>query len=486
MAFVLRKPVDLSSKTTAFPYQMEAIHAVKDLPYAAIFHEQGLGKTKMAIDMALYWLEKDIIDTVFIITKKSLVKNWSDEIKAHSHLSPRVLSDNRRANSHALDAPVLIYVLNYEVCLSNFDLMEMFQKTCRIGAILDESQKIKNPQSKLTLCFLSLAEGFTRKIIMTGTPVANRPYDIWSQIHFLDGGESLGCDFATFKAKADIPEGQGDHKYSATLQEINKAIKAFSLRETKKTSGIELPEKTIFSHTVQMSPRQTQIYENYRDELYHEISDEGGGFTDHADEILKRLLRLVQCAANPLLTDPSYKEQPAKLIRLRQLLEEEVSDSKAIIWTGFINNVQWLAEQLADKAPALVHGAMRIDQRNKMLDRFKQRDDCRVLIATPGAAKEGLTLTVANHCVFYDRSFSLDDYLQAQDRIHRISQKNHCYIHNLIAKNSIDEWIDTLLYVKYIAAQVTQGDIEKDQIAELFELNLKDMLADILYPNKKL
>ena len=70
-------------------------------------------------------------------------------------------------------------------------------------------------------------------------------------------------------------------------------------------------------------------------------------------------------------------------------------------------------------------------------------------MATPGAAKEGLTLTCANHAIFYDRSFSLDDYLQAQDRIHRISQTRECYIHNMIATDTVDEWVDILLTAKY-------------------------------------
>ena len=83
-------------------------------------------------------------------------------------------------------------------------------------------------------------------------------------------------------------------------------------------------------------------------------------------------------------------------------------------------------------------------------------------MATPGAAKEGLTLTVANHVIFYDRSFSLDDYLQAQDRIHRISQEKPCFVHNLIMEDSVDEWIDVLLHAKEIAAQLAQGDISLD------------------------
>ena len=62
----------------------------KDLDYAAIFHEQGLGKTKIALDIALYWLSKKDIDTVLIVTKKGLVKNWQEETKVHSYLHPKM------------------------------------------------------------------------------------------------------------------------------------------------------------------------------------------------------------------------------------------------------------------------------------------------------------------------------------------------------------------------------------------------------------
>ena len=75
---------------------------------------------------------------------------------------------------------------------------------------------------------------------------------------------------------------------------------------------------------------------------------------------------------------------------------------------------------------------MSVEDRSRSVDRFKN-GDAKILFATPQSAKEGLTLTVANNCIFYDRGFNLDDYLQAQDRIHRISQKKQCNIFNLIA-----------------------------------------------------
>lgn len=483
MAFNLRKPPQLTPKMEAYPYQLDTLKAICDLPHAAIFHEQGLGKTKIAIDLALYWLECDIVDTIFIITKKALVQNWLNEFETHSHVKPRVLSDNKQANNFAFNAPVLIYILNYEVISSNYEIIKLFLKTCRVGAILDESQKIKNPDTKLTSNFLDIADNFPRKIIMTGTPVANRPFDIWSQIKFLDDGKALGNSFVKFKEATDLPDNGANKEgqYAAGLASIMQKIKGFSIRETKDSSGLELPQKSIKTHHVEMEPAQQKIYNNYQNELAHEFEQDGQLIHDEAESVLKRLLRLVQCASNPLLVDATYKFTPCKFTKLEGLLASlNLQENKVIIWSSFIENVNWLSKQLNIYKPVRIHGSRSIDERNRAIEKFKTDSSCRILIATPGAAKEGLTLTVANHAIFYDRSFSLDDYLQAQDRIHRISQTQECFVHNLIAVDTIDEWVDRLLYAKHQAAQLAQGDIDETCFNREMDFNLSEALQEIL------
>ena len=485
MAFKLRKPPRLSTKHDGYPYQLDAVRAVKGLPYAAIFHEQGLGKTKIAIDLMLLWLGEDIVDTIFVITKKSLVQNWIDELALHSYVTPRVLSSNRRENSIALNSPVLIYITNYEVISTNLDLVRQFLGTCRAGAILDESQKIKNPKARLSACFHSVIDGFVRRIIMTGTPVANRPYDIWSQIRFLDHGKALGDSFTEFKTALDLPHKSTSIKeYSSRLANVMHRLKHFSVRETKCTAGIELPEKTILTHCVGLAPLQAEIYAAYRDKMAYHLQRVTGHVIDDAGDILKRLLRLVQCASNPALLDKSYNEVPAKYLKLVELFDEiQIKSKKAIIWTAFINNVEWMSVKLDYLMPQKVHGNMSIADRNESIRKFKTDSNSRILLATPGAAKEGLTLTVANHAIFYDRGFSLDDYVQAQDRIHRISQTDDCFVHNLIAIETIDEWVDTLLNAKYQAAQLTQGDVSCQEFSATFAHDLSGMLAQFLSPD---
>lgn len=115
----------------------------------------------------------------------------------------------------------------------------MFLKSRNVGIIIDESAKLKNPNTKLAQTFFELSDLFKRKIIMTGTPIANRPYDIWAQIYFLDKGQSLGTNFEEFKRKTNLTntlnhDSSARSKFEQSVAEINQLIAPFCVRETKK------------------------------------------------------------------------------------------------------------------------------------------------------------------------------------------------------------------------------------------------------------
>jgi len=208
---------------------------------------------------------------------------------------------------------------------------------------------------------------------------------------------------------------------------------------------------------------------------------DGAPVLDDADEVLKRLLRLVQVASNPRLVDEAYHAVPAKYPVLESILGEiAAAGEKAIVWSSFTENVDWIAKELQPFGAVRVHGKMSIEDRNRSIQNFKKKPEHKILVATPADAKEGLTLTVANHAVFYDRSFSLDDYLQAQDRIHRISQTKTSYITNLIAKDTVDEWVDVLLSAKQLAAALGQGDISKQEYVSSASYDFGAMVKEIL------
>lgn len=482
----LRREPCLDSKKDAFTYQRTAVDAIKDLKYAAIFHEQGLGKTKIAVDLMLYWLNKKELDTVLIVTKKSLVPNWVTELKAHTHMIPRILNQNSLNNFYIFNSPTRLILTHFETIISELERIKTVLELRNVGIIIDESAKIKNPESNLTKAFFELAPFFKKRVIMTGTPVANRPYDIWSQIFFLDMGASLGTDFTIFKRDTDLHNKLSvsevkRNEFEDAISSIHNKISSFTVRETKNSGVISLPDKDYHKVLSSWEPVQFELYQNIREETKSIVVKNGIPEEDDAGDVLKRLLRLVQIASNPALIDESYTSEPGKYEALLNLVEI-ITDKKekCIVWTSFVENVEWLSKRLRNFGTVKIHGKIPISDRQRYLQSFKDDADVRVLIATPASAKEGLTLTNANHAIFYDRGFSLDDYLQAQDRIHRISQTKTCHIYNLIMENSIDEWIDALLESKHLAAQLTQGDITREYYEANISYDFGTIIKEIL------
>ena len=482
----VRKKANLEARQSAFPHQLEAFEAAKDLPFAAIFHEQGLGKTKIGLDLALFWLAQGVADSVLVVTKKSLITNWQAEVTSHSHLRPRVLDQDRKANFYAFNSPAVLYLAHYEAVLSERRRFALFLKTRKVGVLLDEAHKIKNPAARVSVALHELSEHFVRRVIMTGTPIANRPFDLWSQIRFLDGGKALGRNFTAFKRDLDLSNNlgrDGDRavSFAQGVEALFEKIRTFSIRETKKSAGLKLPDKTVRNLECDLEPRQAELYDQFRKELAAIVVQGGKPVLDDAEALLKRLMRLVQVASNPAMVDQSYRREPGKLFPLESLVQRAMDcGEKIIVWTSFTENADLLGCHLGQYGARIVHGALGIAVREEALTAFREDPACRVLVATPGAAKEGLTLTVANHAVFYDRSFSLDDYLQAQDRIHRISQDRACFVTNLVATDTIDAWVDALLSAKNLAAQLGQGDIGRNEYDERADYAFGAMLGDVL------
>ena len=476
---------NLTAKHEAFPYQHEAFLEIKDMPYAAIFHEQGLGKTKIAMDLLLYWLEHKEIDTVLIVTKKTLVNNWVNEFEVHTNLHARVLDNRKGDNFYVLNSPSRIIVTNFETISGEKRRMKLYLKTRKVAIIIDESTKIKNPEAKLTQDFFELAPLFKIKVIMSGTPVANRPYDIWAQIYFLDQGASLGTDFKEFKQTCDLSNELERDKckrdvFESHVAAIFRKIKHFTVRETKNSGIINLPSKIYHDILIPFEKHQAAMYEKLRTEMQLVLRKGDKSFLDESEETIKRLLRLVQISSNPKLIDDSYTEMSAKELYLDELIKKIIDRGEmAIVWSIYTGNVDSFCRKYKEYNAVKITGKMNIDDRNRSVAAFKS-GEAKLLFATPQSAKEGLTLTVANNAIFYDRGFNLDDYLQAQDRIHRISQQKDCNIYNLMVEDSIDIWVDVLLKAKQQAAFLAQGDISAEKYKEVADYSFAHIVHGIL------
>ena len=487
-SIILRREPNYNPKKEPFSFQQKAFDFCKNKSYSAIFHEQGLGKTKIGIDLLLYWLKSADADTVLIVTKKSLMMNWKGELQFHTHLHPRFLTSNRNDNFFVFNSPCKVIVTNFESIAIEKERLRLFCKTRKVAIIIDESAKIKNPESEITKAFIDLAPSFARKIIMTGTPAANRPYDIWSQIFFLDNGKSLGNDFAAFKRETDLPKNRTmNNDYSIVLENIFGKIEEFAIRETKQTAYLDLPGKEYHDIWTLFTQDQWLLYKKIKDEMEVEFERDGNKIVDDSRQTLKRLLRLLQVTSNPRLINDRFQFKSGKEYELDRLIKQIAArDEKMIIWTSFVKNVEYLYEKYKDKYGAVrFYGALSMLDRERAVMEFKG-GVAKIFIATPQSAKEGLTLTVANNAIFYDRNFSLDDYLQAQDRIHRISQVKPCHIYNIMIRGSIDEWVNSLLIAKSKAAALAQSDIDKEEFNEALNYSYASIIKEILNSEKEI
>lgn len=452
----------------AKPYQIEGSDFLLQNQAAALFDEQGLGKSKQLIDAIMRAVSEGLLDGAVVVCPNHLKSTWEQEINKHSGERAIIFESGDLGRRRALRfLKKKFYIINYEAISPTLSSLCALLRFRRFALVLDESHRIKSVDAKTTKAIHELRLYSKRRYILTGTPVANTPEDLWSQFFFLDGGITLGDNFGEFKKR--YRKGAG----FTNLNELRERISVLSLRRLK-ADKLQLPEKRVIRIPVQLDGRQGEMYDQMRKETYLWVRTMSGEeVLNQAEIIIARLTRLAQLVSNPALVDHSYKEVPAKVRVLDRLVEEyllQSFDQKLIIWTSFVENVRMLSERYRSKGTCILYGGLSNKERDAEITKFKTNDSKHILIANPSAGREGLTLTEANVAIYLDRTFNLVDYLQSQDRIHRISQKRECNIVLLIAEKSIDEYIEFTLSQKYRLARFTQKDddaIHPDDLALL-------------------
>jgi SNF2 family DNA or RNA helicase len=464
----------------AYPHQIEGSQFIASRAAAALFDEQGLGKSKQLIDAVAAQLAAGELDGALIICPNTVKSTWAREIERHSTLPYAVFGAGKQARRQAFGSlKAVFYVINYEAVPREFVSLRALLRFKRMTLVLDESHRIKTPGAQVTRAIHRLRNAAARRVIMTGTPVANKPEDLWSQLYFLDNGAALGTSFAEFRGRYCTASGGYVH-----ADELRARLAGVALRRLKEGT-LELPPKQVIPVSVVLEGRQAELYESMRQDLYLWVRNlTGQEILAEAENILVRLLRLAQLASNPRLLDASYTETPAKVLVLDQLLQEVMARSstqKAIVWTSFVGNIPMLRARYLQYRPVTFHGEMDAEEREAALVAFASDPEVRLFIGNPAAGREGLTLTAANVAVYFDRTFNLVDYLQSQDRIHRISQTQPCELYLLMAERTVDEFIEFTLAQKHRLARYVQQDSSSVSAADL-ALQKPDLLRALLGP----
>ena len=470
-----------NARIVPFAYQSDGTKFLMSRPTAALFDEQGLGKSKQVIDAVAQEVIVGSLDGALIVCPNTLKTNWAKEIERHSGLPCAVFGSGKTARRVAFSKlRAIFYIVNYEAVVRDVVSLRSLLRFKRLALVLDESHRIKTPNAKVTRAVHRLSSHAAKRIVMTGTPIANKPEDLWSQLFFLDNGATLGTSFDEFRRRYCSSSGG-----YIGIDDLRDRLANLALRRLK-IDTLDLPPKYVVPLPVLLEGHQRQLYNRLRQDLYLWVRNlSGEQVLTNAENVLVRLLRLVQLASNPKLVDSSYQETPAKISVLDQLLGklmEQSSTQKAIVWTSFLGNIPMLCARYAQFEPAAFHGEMENKERDLSIDAFSRDPRVRLLIANPAAGREGLTLTSANVAIYFDRSFNLVDYLQSQDRIHRLTQSKVCQIYVLVAKNTVDEFIEFVLAQKHRLARYVQRDSQSIN-AEDLALNRPNILRALLAPD---
>jgi SNF2 family DNA or RNA helicase len=455
---------------------------------AALLDEMGCGKTfQIASALGIMFQEKEI-DGALIVVPMSLLKTWLEELKLALSQKFTVVYGTPAQRAKAFNSPNPIFLVHYEGLRLEEERFREWMTGKKCALVFDESQRIKNLQAQTTMAAVRLRPLSERCIIATGTPIANRPIDLFSQYLVMDQGDTFGQRFPAFKNTFCEMEIQKINVGRKTIRvekfigtrnpdELQARILRTSLRRLK-SEVLDLPKILFKDFVVELKAEQKHMYAQMRDHLRLEIGNlSEKEIAADAANIVVKLLRLSQIASHPGLLDPQYKGSSAKQSELDDLLEDLFSDDtkKVILWSHYVDNVRRLVGKYEENYGAVGHtGEMDVNSRQASVKRFQDDPSCRLFIATPQSAKEGLTLLprdgkmIADTMIYLDLSFDSGSYVQSQARFHRIGQQAlRCLVIHLVAEGTVDEYIRrTVLEKLKTAAQVLDEGLGSGTVAQ--------------------
>lgn len=436
-----------SSKTKPFRHQLDSYNYALHHNKFLLGDEQGLGKTKQALDIAVSRKHK-MRHCLIVCGVNNLKWNWYKEVEIHTKEQAHILgirinkkgktvigsTSERLADLKQIHDEYFI-ITNIET-LRDKDIQGQIKKMCDDGVIgmtiIDEIHKCKNSQSKQGKAIHCCTSYY--RLALTGTPLMNSPVDLynilkWLQVenHSLSYFKNLYCEMGGFGGYEVI-----GYK---NLDQLENILNKNMLRR-RKEEVLDLPPKIYTNEILELSPSQQKLYEEVKK-----------GVMDNIDKILLmpnplvELTRLRQVTSNPdILT--SAKTINCKYERVLDILDS--TEDKLIIYSNWTKVIDPLYELIREK-----YGVTKVTSETKnpmeQIDKFQNDPGCRVIIGTTPALGTGYTLTQASTIIFIDEPWNRATKEQAEDRAHRIGTKGTVNIITLICKDTIDERIHQII-----------------------------------------
>ena len=456
-------------KAKLHPYQELAKRFVLTRPRSGLFMECGTGKTLVTLS-ALEDLKLPH-HTLVIAPKLVAMTSWTEEIaKWNIQLNPVVIAGLERADRHKLyneipNYPPSVFFINQE------NVVDLVQNTDRWyfrTVIVDEMHKFKSATSKRFQALQAVSPYVERLIGLTGTPQPNGLMDLWAEVFLLDHGYRLGATISQYREWFFVPDEHSIMynrvtnwlpKYGAD-QEIHRRLQGLVL--SIKNTPLNLPSINYVDHVIPLDKKEKNLYNKFVKEKVLAFNDNDKNVPVEDQEAVAfipatnagvKTLKLWQMSSGALYKPLDIREQKAdfyqihtkKLDYLESLLE--TVDGNVIVFYNFQSDLVLLEQRLKDLGYAPYDESLSNDQQNyavfdksvRIKNAFAEKK-INVLLMQPKAGGIGINIQTGGHtAIWYTIPIQLDDYIQANTRLHRQGQTHPVFIHHLIIKDTIDE-----------------------------------------------
>ena len=452
-------PLELQRKL--YPFQKEGVKFLLETGGKAILgDEMGLGKTVEAIA----YFQATNMKKVLIVCPASIKLTWRNEIVkfAPERKDVEVVYSNGGGKRK----------FGSEITIINYDIVGKFINELKEAKfdliILDEFHYIKNYKALRTKAVHKLSN-IPHKLLLSGTPLLNRPIELYSPLNYLIPKQWGSIwNFGKQYCGAKQTRWGWDFSGASNLEELKKRLMPIMIRRLKKDVLEDLPDKIHQDIEIELSKELRKEYERAYEDLIQWLLEQ------KMKEEAERASRAEQ------LVQVSYLKQlliGEKVEAAKELIDTIIeSDKKVIVFSQFLMPIYDLKKYYGNKAVSLL-GETKIEDRQKAVEAFQTNSEIKVFVGSLKAAGLGLTLTAADTVVFLDLAWTPNDHAQAEDRAHRIGQKNVLNVYRIIAKGTIDGKIGALLDKKReIINAVVDGNEEIREV-NVFADFLKDLTS---------
>lgn len=458
---VKKGEITYSGDLPLFDFQRTGAAFINHAPASLLADEMGTGKTVQTI--AALKDEKKVL----VFCPSSLKYNWYDEIKKWTKDSAIVVDGDKETRMKQWTQNIKWYIANYELLLRDLKHMVAITTNNWDAVVCDEATRINNTQTKTYKCLKMINS--KKRIALTGTPVSNSPMDVFGIVNWLY--PNLLGSWYHFRERYCIVDKQWKTIIGYNhLPELARKLKPIMLRRTKDQVLKDFPPKTYQSIRFDLNPREIGVYEDIKNAIVDKLKKDIDKYT--LSTVLVQMLRLKQ-VTNSLELVTNDLTDSSKLHNTKEILDMIVhtGNSKAILFTQFKSMIPILLRELKEFNPLTIHGDVPTFDRQKIVNQFTESGKNKLIIMTEAGAY-GLNLQVASYVIHFDLPWSLAKLRQREDRAHRIGQKNNVTIYNMIARDTIDEYVFKKLYSK----QSMSNEILSDKKSRMTKEDLQQIL----------